>query len=478
MLVKDGTEMKLVTDSRDHLNTISQIEKTAEVTEASGGLQLRTVNAVFLCTAFLLVLALFLVARQVNSGYERNQAAIDRGFQAENAADMMSAASDYLTDHVHCFVVTEDRMYLDGFLTEVQETKRREQAVASLEELLGDNGNRAYACLLRAQELSNQLVDEEYTAMRLILEANDVPEDTVPEALLSAAKDAELQGLTAQEKRERAVEMVFGDRYMSVKREIRANIDECLLVLNTQTRGELDAAGAQMRRLLLYQSLLTIAMVAAVAVMAVYISVLVRKPLTRMVRLMKDKQPLPCAGAAELRFVARTYNEIVEENQKTTERLAYEAMHDGLTGLYNRYAYELLCRDTDLEHAAMLIVDVDNFKGINDTWGHVMGDRILCRVAEVLRHSFRSVDQIYRYGGDEFVVVMTRANSSLRDLVLDKINRANEILKQPEDGMPPVSLSVGVAFCDRENPEGTLIKDADTALYRVKQAGRGGCAIY
>ena len=99
-------------------------------------------------------------------------------------------------------------------------------------------------------------------------------------------------------------------------------------------------------------------------------------------------------------------------------------------------------------------------------------------MADILRHSFRSVDILCRLGGDEFVVVMTRVDSSMRQLVLNKINRANELLQHPKDDLPPVSLSVGVAFSDRANPQGDIFKDADTALYRVKEAGRAGCAIY
>ena len=103
---------------------------------------------------------------------------------------------------------------------------------------------------------------------------------------------------------------------------------------------------------------------------------------------------------------------------------------------------------------------------------------MLKRVAETLRHNFRSVDILCRIGGDEFVVVMTRANSSMAQLVLGKINRINEILQHPRDDLPPVSLSVGVAFSDRKNPKGDIFKDADSALYEVKEAGRKGCRIF
>ena len=73
---------------------------------------------------------------------------------------------------------------------------------------------------------------------------------------------------------------------------------------------------------------------------------------------------------------------------------------------------------------------------------------------------------------------MTRATSAMRQLVINKIARANDILQNPDDGLPKVSLSVGVAFSDRKNPTEDIFKDADTALYQVKRGGRCGCAVY
>ena len=132
----------------------------------------------------------------------------------------------------------------------------------------------------------------------------------------------------------------------------------------------------------------------------------------------------------------------------------------------------------DTEHLALILIDVDNFKSVNDTYGHAVGDRVLKRVAELLKASFRSVDILCRIGGDEFAVVMTRVNSSMSQLVIGKMSRINTALQHPKDDLPPVSLSVGVAFSDRENPQGDIFHDADSALYKVKEAGRKGCAIY
>jgi diguanylate cyclase (GGDEF)-like protein len=184
------------------------------------------------------------------------------------------------------------------------------------------------------------------------------------------------------------------------------------------------------------------------------------------------------AGVKELKIVSDTYNAIFEDNRKQFDRLNYRSMHDALTGLFNRKAYEIMSRELDLSRVALLMVDVDKFKTINDTYGHDVGDLVLMRVAEVLGYCFRSTDLVFRLGGDEFVVIMSNVDSSLSETVRRKIQQANVMLQKPTDDLPPTSLSVGVAFADRENPEGDIFKDADTALYRMKQSGRCGCVVF
>ena len=197
-----------------------------------------------------------------------------------------------------------------------------------------------------------------------------------------------------------------------------------------------------------------------------------------MVERIRDNESVQVRGAKELQFVSGTYNIMLKETQKTQRELTYEAFHDGLTGVYNRAAYQMFMDSMDLQNIALLIIDIDLFKQFNDLYGHDVGDRVLKKVASLLQHTFRSVDIICRYGGDEFVIIMTRVNSSMSGLVKNKIAHLNEILQHPDDGLPEASLSGGVAFSDRENPEGDIFKDADTALYWVKEAGRKDCRVY
>ena len=444
----------------------------------NSGIQLRTANISFVVIAFLAAIALFMADIAVSNGYKRMKIASDRYISAQLAASDMVSGSDYLTDRVRCFVVTGELQYLTDFFEEVEVTQRRDKAVQSLEELLGDDKSGALANLNSALDLSNELVKTEYEAMRLMLEAGDYDLNQIPEEISMIRLSEEDLALSKEEQKEKAQRLVFDNEYMHYKDRIRENVSLCTQSLIRSSSQELENASARLNLLVNIQTIVTITFLLIVLGFVIFISQQIRKPLTKMVELMQEQKSIPPTGVEELRYVSRTYNTVLEQNQSTQDKLSYEASHDALTGLFNRGAYDLLIQNVDTEHMALLLVDVDKFKQVNDTYGHAVGDRVLKRVAEILTNSFRSVDIICRFGGDEFVVVMTRANSSMKQLVANKINAANEILQHPKDDLPPFSLSVGVAFSDRENPQGDIFKDADKALYRVKDTGRGGIAFY
>ena len=188
-------------------------------------------------------------------------------------------------------------------------------------------------------------------------------------------------------------------------------------------------------------------------------------PADEFEQYMKDRKT---AGKEDVR----------KKKKRGRDQFTYNALHDPLTGLYNQSAFEILFHDSDQDHIAVLIAQIDGYAGIREKKGSAYSDQVIRRVADVLRSNFRSVDDICRLGDDEFVVIMTRVTSAMKALVFDKIERVNEILHHPEDGAMPVSLSVGVAFSDREKPGGDIFQDADTALYRMKQVKHCGCAVF
>ena len=159
-------------------------------------------------------------------------------------------------------------------------------------------------------------------------------------------------------------------------------------------------------------------------------------------------------------------------------RFTYEALHDPLTGLYNHTAFEILFHDSNKDHIAVILAAVDDYEHIRDSKGKRCADRMIERAANAIRKDFRSSDYICRLQENGFVIVMTRVNSTLKPLVFNKIRQINETLSHPEDGLMPMSLSAGVAFSDRQNPEGDVFEDADTALQRMKQNHERGCAVF
>ena len=442
------------------------------------GIQLKTASIFFVVLALIAAAALMIADISVTRGYQRMEAASDRYITAQIAASDMESGSDYLTDRVRCFVVTGDIEYLNDFIEEVEVTKRRDKAVESLESLLGDSDRGAIDNLNLALELSNELVESENRASRLVLESGDYDVTDIPESITGISLTPEEQAMTPSERKEEAQTLVFDNNYMHYKDRIRENVSLCTQALIRSSSQELEQASAKLSLLVNLQTAMTIIFLLIVLGIVLIITWMIRRPLTNMVRKMQEQEVIPPTGVEELRFVTRIYNKILEENKEARDKLSHEASHDALTGLFNRGAYDLLMESADTQHMALILIDVDYFKSINDTYGHAVGDRVLRRVADLLRSSFRSVDILCRIGGDEFAVVMTRVNSSMSQLVQNKARRMNEILQHPNDDLPPVSLSIGVAFSDRKHPQGDIFRDADSALYQVKQAGRKGCAIY
>ena len=241
-----------------------------------------------------------------------------------------------------------------------------------------------------------------------------------------------------------------------------------------------DSANMELLRgMMQRQQWLTGALLLVVVIEIVSVIALILWPIEDYIARIRENKMLPMRGSYELRYLAKAYNAMFEENMRRNEELRYKVEHDALTGLYNRGAYEKLLEEHDRQgDIALLWIDVDKFKGINDTYGHDIGDKILQKVARKLAEGFRNTDYACRTGGDEFAVIMTDITPDQQQAVLRRVEGVQAGLRDVSDGLPEVTLSIGVAF-NRQRKEGELLfKMADKALYRVKEAGRNGCAIF
>lgn len=170
----------------------------------------------------------------------------------------------------------------------------------------------------------------------------------------------------------------------------------------------------------------------------------------------------------------------ITERMETRQRLDYLANHDVLTGLANRKLFEeqfeqMLARARRLgHHVALLFVDLDHFKEINDSWGHQAGDHLLGLVAQRLRESVRGSDVTARLGGDEFGVVLdelpdAHAAATFADKLLAEIIRPFDAL----GGQVTISVSIGISAApDDGETVGELLQNADAAMYSAKESGR------
>jgi diguanylate cyclase (GGDEF)-like protein len=156
----------------------------------------------------------------------------------------------------------------------------------------------------------------------------------------------------------------------------------------------------------------------------------------------------------------------------------HSAFMDSLTGVKNRTAFDSnYCREVELcrrkkSDLSLIVLDIDLFKRINDKYGHIVGDDTLRQVAQSVEGTIRSSDALYRYGGEEFAVVLNGTNMAGAKLLAERIRQNVENLKIASLKHVQITLSLGVAILRQEDDATRLFARADAALYQAKQGGR------
>ncbi|MDL2236731.1 diguanylate cyclase [Christensenellaceae bacterium OttesenSCG-928-K19] len=205
----------------------------------------------------------------------------------------------------------------------------------------------------------------------------------------------------------------------------------------------------------------------------------------------KDGAPIWCRIRStalyengQLCRVIGTIRDITKEHVEK-KKLIIKTLTDSLTGLYTKEAsrrlvdgYIKIAPETD--ESAFMIIDIDNFKAVNDTMGHPYGDKVLRKVAKGIKNTFRKSDIMTRIGGDEFSVFI----KNIPDRAF-AVKKADEVLEyfhritQAEKGTVPIYCSIGISFLPGDgNSFDTLYKTADVALYAAKERGKNRYAIY
>lgn len=165
-----------------------------------------------------------------------------------------------------------------------------------------------------------------------------------------------------------------------------------------------------------------------------------------------------------------------------------EALIDPLTGILNRRGFEsrakqtLARRTTPGDGVSLLMVDIDHFKNINDTYGHLFGDKVIRGIAETLKSKVRSEDSVARIGGEEFAVLLAETDATGARTVAEHIRQAIEKSKiqrlDTQEKIGGITISIGVAACACGGSLMKLLEQADKALYASKGQGRNRTTVY
>jgi diguanylate cyclase (GGDEF)-like protein len=177
--------------------------------------------------------------------------------------------------------------------------------------------------------------------------------------------------------------------------------------------------------------------------------------------------------------------ELTEERIRMMEKLQKLAITDGLTKLYNsRSFYSQLELEVDrfnrYQHPlSLLLLDIDHFKEYNDAYGHLEGDKVLVRFSQIIKSCLRANDSAYRYGGEEFMVLLPETGGERAKTVAQRIRKTLEIEKFiPGSGKEvQITISIGVTQYFRKEELSTFIQRADKAMYLSKQNGRNKVSV-
>lgn len=444
------------------------------------GIHIRTyiiwiVSATVLSSILLLTSTLI-----VQKQYEKNTELEIKYHASVENVELLKNSSDNLTRQVQHFVVTGDIEYVQKYFEE-KENGGREFFIKNLFEQEIQKSESMDSVITE----SDYLMDYEYHAMKLVTETGQFGKEDIPDEVLKYSLSEEELGYSEEEKKAEACKLVFGEAYQAHKEKIDSLIIKFTDKLMEDSQKQNNIVRDKMRILIIHQLVFVVVLILVVAVTFWILHTQVVAILLKYVKDITQNRPLERKGVFEFRYLADTYNEVNKRNSTEAKLLKRKAEYDSLTNIINRGTFEhrvieiMQRQKRENKYAgSFILIDVDNFKNINDAYGHEMGDRLLRKIADRLNRTFRTTDLVSRFGGEEFAVWISELNVNQKDIIVKKIEWINQELLHPDDNMPAVSVSAGAAFMEKGDEFISIYKKADEMLYHVKRNGRCGCAVH
>lgn len=441
------------------------------------GVKISTFNGCMILLSFIVFLSIVYSTMVMPQRYHQMVTYSEDFIDCEKSAVMLLEGSDYLTEQVRLYTANTDVKYMNNYFEEALENKRREKALVLIQAFPISQEEQQE--IETALQESNELMEREIYAMRLVATACGETESILPQQVREVSLSAEDRALSRDEMLHKARTLVFDENYQDAKAHLDGHLKHVQENIMEDLAKRLDDSEENLEKALSYQQILVCILFVIILLYFAAITLLIIRPLSVHIKHIKENAMLHIMGSYEFKYLALTYNDIYEMNAANEAILTYKAEHDPLTGLMNRRGFEkqqLQMKD-ETASLALALIDVDHFKLVNDTYGHETGDEILKKVASVLETNFHDKGFSVRLGGDEFAVVISDIRKTELKELKQKMNRMNEALLHPADGLPAVSLSAGIAFSSKGFHD-TLYSEADAALYYVKENGRCGCNIY
>ena len=406
-----------------------------------------------------------------------------------SAMDVQSA-SDYLTDQARSFVVTGDDEYIFNYMDESFNAKRREKALDTLHNKLGDI--KAYQDLNKAVDSSVALMNTEYYAMRLTIQAfgNDYNPDNystiekkgyceyIQTYVMSVDLTSEDLALSLEGQKQKAIEYVYGNDYQKQKNNISNAIVSSISEIDGLLERNVIESSDQLNRVLVVQQIFIAVLVVFFVIAVIFIRYGLLKPISMAISKISRRESLDGSrGLREYKYLVSAYNEARNISIDNAQKLTYIAEHDKLTGVLNRTGYDSVYHDLNLDRTIFILVDLDDFKSVNDNFGHSVGDKLLKRVSDVLTKFFPR-DFVCRIGGDEFAVLIFDYNEDIRKDLMRKFDAIEEEISTVRDSLPRGTISVGIAFGNKKDNTDSLYRKADRAMYHIKTHTKCGYCFY
>ena len=441
----------------------------------SRGVRLGQLNVLLICVGFV-ISALMIYSTYQTTGTVNDIVAVTGDYlNNQQTGGMLSDMSEDMTERATAFVRDGDPGAAHAYAGRMNAMNAQLAAYAPED----SDSIAANEPLLEAVALYRTKCETEARAMRLAA-------DTLPgpafEALPDFLKNTELgepdRSLIPEEKKEAALALLSSEEYTGYDSTITSLVNESHRTASEQGQIQAEETSTNVRKIVSAQKILVFLMILLAVLALVLNRMLIISPLRKSVNNLDQHEPIPEEGSYEMRHLATVYNEVLKDNELKTEALSYTATHDALTGVFNRAAFDKAYKEFEGKQTGIIVVDVDHFKQYNDEYGHDIGDRVLCIVADALKRYFREEDHISRIGGDEFCVILPDMHHNHTWAVKEKIRKINRELSQISDELPSITISAGIACWDRPDPQGSLFKDADTALLGVKKTRKDCCAVY